>query len=79
MPAKQKRCIAPVNQEKLLEEFYNNLEDDNFLENEFSSDNDDENDCKLMSTDDGSNVDKTEAIGDLEKDSDVCQIHARVI
>ena len=35
MPPKKKQCIAPVNLEKLLEGFYNHLEDDAFLENDF--------------------------------------------
>ena len=42
MPPKKKRYIAPVDQEKLLEEFYNHSEDDTFLGNEFLSDNYDE-------------------------------------
>ena len=42
MPPKKKRCITPVNQEKLLQDFFNHLEDDTFLGNEFLSDNDDE-------------------------------------
>ena len=77
MPPKKKQCIAPVNQEKLLEGFYNHLEDDTFLENEFFSENDDEvGDCELMSSDDGSNDDNTEGTGDLENDSDAREIHA---
>ena len=42
MPPKKKWCIAPVNQGKVLEDFYNHLEGDTFLGNEFLSDNDDE-------------------------------------
>ena len=33
-------------------------------------------DCELMSSDNGSNDDNTEKIGDLENDSDVREIHA---
>ena len=43
----------------------------------FFSDNDDEvSDCELMSSDDGSNDDNTEGIGDLDNDSDAHEIHA---
>ena len=69
MPPKKKRCIAPVNQEKLLE-------DDTFLGYDFYYDSDNEaNDCELMSSDDRRNDDNTEEIGDLENDSDVHKIH----
>ena len=41
------------------------------------SDNDDEvKDCELMSSDDVSNDDNTEETGDLESNSDACEIHA---
>ena len=77
MTPKKKRWIAPVNQEKLLGDFCNYLEDDTFLGNEFLSDSEDEvSDCELISSEDGSNDDNTEEIGDLENDSDVREIHA---
>ena len=74
MQPKKKRCIAPVNQEKLLE-------DEVFLGYELYYDSDNEaSDCELMSSDDRSNDDteekKLEEIGDLENDSDVHKIHA---
>ena len=34
MPPKKKQCIAPENQENLLEDFYYHLEDDTFLSND---------------------------------------------
>ena len=74
MPPKKKRYIAPVDQEKLLEEFYNHSEDDTFLRNEFLSDNYDE--VELMSSNNGSNDDNTEEIRHLENDSDVRETHA---
>ena len=46
MPPKKKRYIALVNQEKLLEDFYNHSEDGTFFWNEFLNENDDEvSDC----------------------------------
>ena len=45
--------------------------------NKLLSDNDDEiKDCELMSSDDVSNDDNTEETGDLESNSDACEIHA---
>lgn len=77
MPPKNKQCIDPVNQEKLLEDFYNHLKDDTLLWNEFLSDNDDDvSDCELMSADGGSNDDNREEIGGLVNDGDVPEVHA---
>ena len=59
------------------QEFYNHLEDDFFLRNELLSDSDNEvSDHELMSSDDSSNDDNTEEIGDLENDSDVREFYA---
>ena len=77
MPPKNKQYIDPVNQEKLLEDFYNHLKDDTLLWNEFLSDNDDDvSDCELMSADGGSNDDNREEIGGLVNDGDVPEVHA---
>ena len=77
MPPRNKQCIDPVNQEKLLEDFYNHLKYDTLLRNGFLSDNDEElSDCELMSADGGSNDDNREEIGDLVNDGDVPEVHA---